>query len=131
MAFKEVNFKSKLLEWSQKNRVHLEYQLLKQKKDDNGSPVFSFRVMLEGVEGEVGTGFSKKEAQQLASKDTLQRGSSMTAPPASASSVAKRHGMPPVIRRRNGAIMNSDKYLFITDLDGTLLRTDKNILEKR
>ena len=73
VAFKEVNFKSKLLEWSQKNRVHLEYQLLKQKKDDNGSPVFSFRVMLEGVEGEVGTGFSKKEAQQLASKDTLQR----------------------------------------------------------
>ena len=73
VAFKEVNFKSKLLEWSQKNRVRLEYQMLKQKKDDNGSPIFSFQVMLEGVAGEVGTGFSKKEAQQLASKDTLQR----------------------------------------------------------
>jgi len=73
VAFKEVNFKSKLLEWSQKNRVRLEYKMLKQKKDDNGSPVFSFQVMLEGVEGEKGTGFSKKEAQQLASKETLQR----------------------------------------------------------
>ena len=73
VAFKEVNFKSKLLEWSQKNRVRLEYRLMKQKKDDNGSPIFSFQVLLEGVEGERGSGYSKKEAQQLASKDTLQR----------------------------------------------------------
>ena len=73
VAFKEVNFKSKLLEWSQKNRVHMEYRLLKQKKDENGSPVFSFVVVLEGVEGESGSGYSKKEAQQTASKETLQR----------------------------------------------------------
>ena len=73
VAFKEVNFKSKLLEWSQKNRVRMEFRMLKQKKDENGSPVFSFQVILEGVEGERGTGYSKKEAQQLASKDTLQR----------------------------------------------------------
>lgn len=73
VAFKEVNFKSKLLEWSQKNRVRMEYRLLKQKKDDNGNPIFSYLVLLEGVEGERGSGYSKKEAQQLASKDTLQR----------------------------------------------------------
>ena len=73
VAFKEVNFKSKLLEWSQKNRVRLEYRMLKQKTDDNGSPVFSFMVLLEGQEGEKGSGYSKKEAQQQASKETLQR----------------------------------------------------------
>jgi ribonuclease-3 len=73
VAFKEVNFKSKLLEWSQKNRVRMEYRMLKQKKDDNGNPIFSFQVVLEGIEGEQGTGFSKKEAQQEASRDTLQR----------------------------------------------------------
>ena len=73
VAFKEVNFKSKLLEWSQKNRVRMEFQMLKQKKDDNGNPIFSFRVLLEGVEGEQGTGYSKKEAQQQAAKETLQR----------------------------------------------------------
>ena len=73
VAFKEVNFKSKLLEWSQKNRVRLEFKMLKQKTDDNGSPIFSFQVMLEGVDGEKGSGYSKKEAQQQASKDTLQR----------------------------------------------------------
>ena len=73
VAFKEVNFKSKLLEWSQKNRVRMEFKMLKQKTDENGSPIFSFQVMLEGVEGEKGSGYSKKEAQQQASKDTLQR----------------------------------------------------------
>ena len=73
VAFKEVNFKSKLLEWSQKNKVRMEYRMLKQKKDDNGSPVFSFLVLLEGVEGEKGSGYSKKEAQQQASKETLQK----------------------------------------------------------
>ena len=51
----------------------MEYRMLKQKKDDNGSPIFSFQVLLEGVEGEKGSGYSKKEAQQLASKDTLQK----------------------------------------------------------
>ena len=73
VAFKEVNFKSKLLEWSQKNRVRLEYKLTKQKKDENGSPVFTYMVLIEGVSGESGSGYSKKEAQQKASKDTLQR----------------------------------------------------------
>ena len=73
VAFKEVNFKSKLLEWSQKNRVRMDFQMLKQKKDDNGNPIFSFQVILEGVEGERGTGFSKKEAQQQSAKETLQR----------------------------------------------------------
>ena len=73
VAFKEVNFKSKLLEWSQKNKVRMDYRMLKQKTDDNGSPIFSFQVVIEGIEGERGSGYSKKEAQQLASKETLQK----------------------------------------------------------
>ena len=73
VAFKEVNFKSKLLEWSQKNRVRMDFLMLKQKKDKNGSPIFCFHVTLEGVQGERGTGYTKKAAQQLAAKETLQR----------------------------------------------------------
>ena len=73
VAFKEVNFKSKLLEWSQKNRVRLEFRMLKQQSDENGSPVFCFQVMLEGVEGERGIGYSKKESQQQASEAPLKR----------------------------------------------------------
>ena len=74
VAYKEVNFKSKLLEWSQKNRVKLEFRSLNQTKDDQtGSPVFTTQVFLEGQEGCKGTGFSKKESHQQASKETLQR----------------------------------------------------------
>ncbi len=74
VAYKEVNFKSKLLEWSQRNRVKLDFKMLKQQSDkETGSPVFKFQVTLEGVEGECGQGFSKKEAQQLASEATLKR----------------------------------------------------------
>ena len=73
VAYKEVNFKSKLIEWSQKNRVRLDFKLDKEGKDEKGSPKFVYRVMLEGVAGEKGEGYSKKESQQMASKLTLQR----------------------------------------------------------
>jgi len=73
VAYKEVNFKSKLIEWSQKNRVKLEFVMLGQEKDKNGSPVFTYQVMMEGVAGGEGKGYSKKESQQIASKLTLER----------------------------------------------------------
>ena len=73
VAYKEVNFKSKLLEWSQKNRVKMEFRELEQSRDDNNSPVFTCQVFIEGLEGCTGTGYSKKESQQNASKETLQR----------------------------------------------------------
>jgi len=73
VAYKEVNFKSKLLEWSQKNRVKMEFRDLEQKRDDKGSPTFTTQVLIEGLEGCKGTGYSKKESQQNAAKDTLQR----------------------------------------------------------
>ncbi len=74
VAYKEVNFKSKLIEWTQKNRVRMEFRMLKQDKEkETGSPTFCFQVVIEGVEGECGEGFSKKEAQQLAAKNTLKR----------------------------------------------------------
>lgn len=73
VAYKEVNFKSKLIEWSQKNRVNIEFHLVSQKQDDNGSPVFHHQVLIEGLEGGEGKGFSKKESQQIAAKQTLQK----------------------------------------------------------
>jgi ribonuclease-3 len=73
VAYKEVNFKSKLLEWTQKNRVRMEYKMLKQTTDEQGSPIFGYVVLIEGVEGGKGQGYSKKEAQQISSKETLQK----------------------------------------------------------
>ena len=71
VAYKEVNFKSKLLEWTQKNRVVIAYHLISETKDEKNSPIFTYQVLLEGVEGATGTGYSKKESQQIASRETL------------------------------------------------------------
>ena len=73
VAYKEVNFKSKLIEWTQKNRVQLKFSLDKQEKDAQGNPMFCYTAIVEGLEGGKGTGFSNKESQQEASKITLQR----------------------------------------------------------
>lgn len=73
VAYKEVNFKSKLLEWSQKNRVKVDYKLTCENKDEKGNSTFTYTVILENVEGERGEGYSKKEAQQIASRLTMQR----------------------------------------------------------
>ena len=73
VAYKEINFKSKLLEWSQKNRINIQFSLLQTKNDEKGNPIFRYQVVLEGIEGCDASGFSKKESQQQASKLTLEK----------------------------------------------------------
>src|SRR3712207_2457340 len=73
VAYKEVNFKSKLIEWSQKNRVKMGFESVDEQTDENGSPIFNYRVVLEGIKGCAGTGYSKKESQQKAAKLTLEK----------------------------------------------------------
>lgn len=72
VAYKEVNFKSKLIEWTQKNRIQLSFRLEGQSVDKNGSPMFRYSVVLEDVDCASATGFSKKESQQLACEQTLK-----------------------------------------------------------
>lgn len=74
VAKKEVNFKSKLLEWAQRNRLRIEI-----KSDDapinaatSETPAFSATVIIEGVECGQGNGFSKKESHQNAARETLK-----------------------------------------------------------
>ncbi len=73
MAYKEVNFKSKLLEWTQKNRVNIDFKLDEQSHDNTGSMKFVYTVFLETVQGETAEGFSKKESQQKACELTLKK----------------------------------------------------------
>ena len=73
VAYKEVNFKSKLIEWSQKNKVRLEFKLVSSDKDKDGNPTFCYKAVLEGIDGDMGRGYSKKESQQQASRLTLSR----------------------------------------------------------
>ena len=72
VAYKEVNFKSRLIEWAQKNKMNIAFNLLEQKKDDEGNPVFKYCVVIEGIKCNSASGFSKKESQQLASEETLE-----------------------------------------------------------
>lgn len=73
IAYKEVNFKSKLIEWCQKNKLHFDFELVAEGKENAASPTFQSRVVLEGVECGQGKGYTKRESQQLASKDALQK----------------------------------------------------------
>ena len=72
VAYKEINFKSKLIEWCQKNKVKLRFDLVEQRRDNSNSPVFVYKAVIEGIEGGHGEGYSKKESQQAASKAALQ-----------------------------------------------------------
>ena len=74
VAYKEVNFKSKLLEWTQRNKVRMQFRLVSEGKTaDNASPVFTSTVVIEGIEIGTGKGYSKKESQQTASKASLHK----------------------------------------------------------
>jgi ribonuclease-3 len=73
LAKKEVNFKSKLLEWSQKYRVDLEFSLIEKFTDNDNNPIFQSQALLNGLMAGIGTGYSKKESQQQASHMALKK----------------------------------------------------------
>jgi len=70
---KEVNFKSKLIEWCQKNKVELSFELIEQTLDEKSNPIFQTEVLIEGMTAGNGTGYSKKESQQHAAKMALKK----------------------------------------------------------
>ena len=70
---KEVNFKSKLIEWAQKNKVEIAFELIDQTYDEFNSPVFESEILIENIHACKGRGYSKKESQQLAAHDTLNK----------------------------------------------------------
>jgi ribonuclease-3 len=73
LARKEVNFKSALIEWSQKTKFEISFELIESFMDEESNPVFQYAVMLSEIQLGVGIGFSKKEAQQNASKMAIKK----------------------------------------------------------
>ncbi len=73
IAHKEVNFKSKLLEWSQKNRIRIDFTHNDTEGEGTNSPMFYCEVLVEGILIGKGKGFSKKESQQQAAKEGLMK----------------------------------------------------------
>lgn len=74
ISFEEVNFKSELIEWGQKNKIRVDFLLVNQTKDNQHSPLFQSKVVIEDeISGGIGKGYSKRESQQKAAERTLQR----------------------------------------------------------
>lgn len=74
IAKKEVNFKSSLIEWSQKNKLEIIFTLIESFSDNDGNPVFQTGIDLaDGTQIGVGIGYSKKESQQNAAKMAIKK----------------------------------------------------------
>ena len=70
---KEINFKSNLIEWSQKNKMEVSFELIEQFLDHDSNPVFQTEVRIEGLPAGTGTGYSKKESQQNAAQMAIKK----------------------------------------------------------
>lgn len=66
------NYKSKLIEWSQKKQYKVVFELVSENTVGTNSPTFLTRVCIEDIELGTGFGYSKKESQQQASKVALR-----------------------------------------------------------
>ena len=73
LARKEVNFKSKLIEWSQKNNMEVSFELIEQCYDSDNNPVFPTEIRVEGLSAGTGSGYSKKESQQHAAQMAIKK----------------------------------------------------------
>ena len=76
----EQNYKSRLIEWTQKYRVTIEFELIDTMMDAEGNPVFKTAVLLGGIYAGDGSGYSKKESHQAASKKAYERLKQETTP---------------------------------------------------
>lgn len=68
----EENFKSRLMEWGQKNRKRINFDVFDEEPQPPNATQFFAKVYIEGVEYGSGVGISKRKAEQAASKQALR-----------------------------------------------------------
>ena len=74
ISHQELNFKSHLLEWGQKYRIPIEFRLVSKTQNAATSDMtFESEALAGGVSCGKGTGYTKKESEQKASKEALTR----------------------------------------------------------
>ena len=73
VAQSEVDFKSRLIEWGQKFKVDVVYELVDSTFDEKNNPIFESRVVVGGKELGCGKGYSKKESHQNASQVAIKK----------------------------------------------------------
>jgi ribonuclease-3 len=67
----EIDFKSKLFIWSQKNRLPIKFEVVKE-ENLGSSWNYVVKVVINDQEFGMGSGSSKKRAEQAAAKETLE-----------------------------------------------------------
>ena len=69
----DSNFKSQLIEWSQKNKREVEFETTEETDEKSKQPKFKTVVIIDKEQVGEGSGTSKKEAHQKAAKETLDK----------------------------------------------------------
>ena len=69
----DLNFKSQLIEWSQKNKKVLEFDTTEEFNEKSKQPKFTAIVVVDNQKLGHGTGTSKKEAHQNAARKALDK----------------------------------------------------------
>ena len=68
----EVDFKSRLIEWGQKIKVEVRFDVVKSYYDEKHNPIFHSSVFISDIEIATGVGYSKKESHQKAAEQALK-----------------------------------------------------------
>lgn len=69
----EVDFKSRLIEWGQKYKIDVGFEVTDSSYDEQNNPIFESRVIVGGMDLGSGKGYSKKESHQKAAKKAIKK----------------------------------------------------------
>jgi ribonuclease-3 len=73
LSRKESDFKSRIIEWAQKNKLEINFISREESSEGSTMPLYSTQLMLEDKAVGTGTGHSKKEAEQNAAEQALNQ----------------------------------------------------------
>jgi len=68
----EIDNKSKLHEWAQKNKITLTFPVIHHRQDQGGS-LYTIHALIDGDVAGIGSGPSKKSAEQMAAKQACEK----------------------------------------------------------
>jgi len=68
---KDPDYKSRIIEWAQKNRVEVVFESTEEHSSKEKTPAFVSTILLNGKKRGTGRGSAKKEAEQRAAREAL------------------------------------------------------------